>query len=315
MVGQRVVVRRLLPGATGPSGGPAMTDLLGTCLAWEPSTAEEPGHCVVQPDAGGAPVRIDLADLVSGKPVPPRPSVRQRVSAREAEGRALVLWPDADTEPLGEWVLRCDPAPVGRAFKRSGSALAIGDPGTDLDDAAARVVAWYAARDRDPLAQVETGSEVDAHLTAAGWTEVAGGASYFQLGSVARALRAASRRTAPPDADQLVLHEDGQRASVELVRDGRVVAGGRAAYDGDWLGVHALGMEPSLRRRGLASAITAELLDWGAAHGATTVWLHVEVDNDPALALYEGLGLRTHHALRYLAPGPWDPQRGVVGQA
>ena len=33
-VGQRVVVRRLLPGQTGPSGGPAMTDLLGVMESW-----------------------------------------------------------------------------------------------------------------------------------------------------------------------------------------------------------------------------------------------------------------------------------------
>jgi hypothetical protein len=32
VVGQRVVVRRVVHGETGPSGGPALTDLLGTCL-------------------------------------------------------------------------------------------------------------------------------------------------------------------------------------------------------------------------------------------------------------------------------------------
>src|SRR5690242_9497064 len=66
VVGQRVVVRRLLPGQTGPSGGPAMTDLLGTCVSWGE------GRCVIQPEAG-EPVEIALADIVSGKPVPPRP--------------------------------------------------------------------------------------------------------------------------------------------------------------------------------------------------------------------------------------------------
>ena len=33
VVGERVVVRRLLRGETGPTGGPAFTDLLGTCLS------------------------------------------------------------------------------------------------------------------------------------------------------------------------------------------------------------------------------------------------------------------------------------------
>ncbi len=47
-----------------------MTDVLGVCLSWEG------GECVIAPDAGGAPVRIALADIVSGKPVPPRPRRR-----------------------------------------------------------------------------------------------------------------------------------------------------------------------------------------------------------------------------------------------
>ncbi len=45
------------------------------------------------------------------------------------------------------------------------------------------------------------------------------------------------------------------------------------------------------------------LLEWGAERGATTAWLHVEVDNDPARGLYERVGFRTHHACRYLR---WD---------
>ena len=55
------------PGETGPSGGPAMTDLLGVCIAWGD------GVCVVAPASGGVPVTIAIADIVSGKPVPPRP--------------------------------------------------------------------------------------------------------------------------------------------------------------------------------------------------------------------------------------------------
>jgi ribosomal protein S18 acetylase RimI-like enzyme len=48
--------------------------------------------------------------------------------------------------------------------------------------------------------------------------------------------------------------------------------------------------------------VVAGLLEWGAERGATTAWLHVEVDNAAALELYEGLGFRTHHTCRYLAP-------------
>jgi hypothetical protein len=69
VVGHRVVVRRLVPGETGPSGGPAMTDVLGICLSWSDT------ECVVAPESGD-PVTIPLALIVSGKPVPPRPPRR-----------------------------------------------------------------------------------------------------------------------------------------------------------------------------------------------------------------------------------------------
>ncbi len=126
VVGERVVVRRLLRGETGPTGGPAFTDLLGTCLSWGD------GECVVAPESG-EPVRIALADIVSGKPVPPRPSVRHRVPTREAEVRGLRMFPGTHTEPLGEWLLRTDPASVGRLYKRANSCLAIGDPGVPIE--------------------------------------------------------------------------------------------------------------------------------------------------------------------------------------
>ena len=129
VVGQRVVVRRLVRGETGPSGGPAMTDVLGVCTAWRD------GVCTVQPDSGPS-VDIPVADIVTGKPVPPRASVRQRVPAREAERHSLPMWPLVERVPLGEWELRTDPAPVGRLLKRANSCLAFGDPGVPLPAAA-----------------------------------------------------------------------------------------------------------------------------------------------------------------------------------
>lgn len=292
MVGQRIVVRRLLRGETGPSGGPAMTDLLGVCTAWGD------GRCVVAPEEG-SPVTIPLADIVSGKPVPPRPSVRQRVGVRAAEEHTLSLFPGLETERMGEWVLRTDPAPTGRLFKRANSCLAVGDPGTDPGRAAGRVRDFYTARGRPVLAQVERGSEVDDALVRRGWSPVPGGDAHFLLGSLSRVRRAAT--PAPGAAAGASVRdegdrEDGDRVVVELGG----VSRGRAAVDGDWLGLHGLAVDEPHRRRGLGTAVLAALLEWGAERGATTVWLHVEVDNETALALYERLGLERHHTCRYL---------------
>jgi ribosomal protein S18 acetylase RimI-like enzyme len=291
VVGQRVVVRRLLRGQAGPTGGPAMTDLLGVCLAWGD------GLCVVQPEAGD-PVEIPVADIVSGKPVPPRPPVRMRVGVRDAELHTASLWATVETRPLGEWVLRTDTAPVGRLRRRANSCLAMGDPGMPFADAAATVRAFYDERERPSYVQVERGSAQEAAFADEGWRVDPTGDAEFRLASltqVRRRLRAVDGMTD--------LATDGPRATVTIGDGGAVWARGRAAVDGDWLGVHDVEVDPAHRRQGLATAVMAELLGWGAELGAVTVWLHVETDNAPAIALYDGLGLVAHHTCRYLQPG------------
>ncbi len=283
VVGQRVVVRRILRGETGPSGGPALTDLLGVCESWTATTASIRAE-------DGTLVEIALADIVSGKPVPPRPSVRHRVSVREAESHAAPFWPGVLRTALGEWELRTEPEPVGRPRKRANSCLAIGDPGTDVASAAAAVVQFYASAGRPALVQVESDSDLERQFRGLGWTPVPGD-SLFLLGSLSRALR--SLGAAPMTATVAV---DGPRFTATL-------PGGtaRAALDGDWLGVHDLVVEPERRRQGLASDLVRALLDVGAEQGARNLWLHVEVDNAAAIAFYERLGLTEHHGCRYLA--------------
>ena len=79
---------------------------------------------------------------------PTRPAARggpdpRRTSADELEWAALPGWV-ALSEPLGEWTLRAGGGFTGRA----NSALAVGDPGVPLAEAADRVIA-YARRARD----------------------------------------------------------------------------------------------------------------------------------------------------------------------
>lgn len=279
------MIRRLVPGQTGPTGGPAFTDLLGTCTAWGDGVA------VVQPETGPA-VTIPLELVVSGKPVPPRPSVRHRVSVREAELHTTALVPGVETRPWGEWLLRWEPAPVGRVRKRFNSCLAVGDPGSDLAHAESTVVDFYADRGREPLVQVELGSPVEESLRSRGWRAVAGGDAHFLLASVAQA-----RRALRGVAEEAAVAVTGPRATA-TVGDR---AEGHGAVDGDWLGLHGVQVAPPYRRQGLATTVIAGLLEWGAEHGARTAWLHVETDNAPAIALYEGLGFTTHHTCRYLA--------------
>jgi hypothetical protein len=73
LVGRRVVVRHLLPGEVGPSGGPAMTDVLGVLESWGETSI------VVRRDDGEA-VTVPRSLIVSGKGVPPRPPRRRSPS-------------------------------------------------------------------------------------------------------------------------------------------------------------------------------------------------------------------------------------------
>lgn len=286
VVGQRVVVRRVLPGETGPSGGPALTDLLGTCLSWGD------GVCVVQPETGPT-VTIALADIVSGKPVPPRPSPRHRVSPLDAQRRALALWPDLTTEPLGDWTLRHSPTSTAR---RANSVLAVGPSGVEGDYQ--RVVDFYAGRTGRPIAAVLPDSAEDALFRGHGWVPESHDAdTLFQIASVAQASR--SLRQSRPARPPVTYDEVGDVVTVRLGDR----ASGVAAYGDDWVGFRSIEVAPEHRRQGLGVAVMDVLLEWGAERGATTGYLQVLGDNVPALALYERLGFVTHHAYRYLAPG------------
>jgi GNAT superfamily N-acetyltransferase len=272
-----------------------MTDVLGTCLSWGD------GVCVVQPDgaAAGGPVTIAIADIVSGKPVPPRTPPRLRIEAQDAQVRALALWPDLETEPLGTWLLRRSAESTAR---RANSVLAMTPSGVDGDYEA--VVAFYEALGQRPIAAVLPNSAEDAMFRAHGWVlESHDEDTVFELTSVARARRSLPA-TLPALTDGVEVDLDGDDSLVTArlrAGDGSVVASGVAAYRDDWVGFRGIEVDPTQRGRGLGLLVMAELLEWGAERGATTAYLQVLGDNTRAFALYDGLGFVPHHRYRYLA--------------
>lgn len=294
VVGQRVVVRRVLRGQTGPSGGPALTDVLGTCTAWGD------GVCVVEPDSGedGAPVRIAIGDIVSGKPVPPRTAPRLRVSPRDAQVRALALWPDLETQPLGDWVLRRSQSSRAR---RANSVLAMGPSGVagDFEE----VVAFYDAVGQRPIAAVLPDSQEDELFRGHGWVlESNDDDTVFQLASVAQAQRSLRGATLP--AADVTLPGDEAMVTATARLDGQLVATGVAALQDDWVGFRGIEVDPACRGRGFGLLVMARLLDWAAERGATTAYLQVLGGNARAFALYDGMGFTVHHRYRYLAAPP-----------
>ena len=66
-----------------------------------------------------------------------------------------------------------------------------------------------------------------------------------------------------------------------------------------WAYLADLTVAPTHRRRGLARIMMAATTEWAAERGASAMALQVLADNEPAQALYAGLGFERHHAYRY----------------
>ncbi len=79
LVGQRVVVRRVVRGEVGPSGGPALTDVLGILEAWDDQTLSVRRE-------GGQLVTVPVADVVAGKQIPARAKRRGAGGPRSTTG-------------------------------------------------------------------------------------------------------------------------------------------------------------------------------------------------------------------------------------
>jgi len=299
----------VLPGETGPSGGPAMTDVLGICESWE-------GGIITVRREDGSVVEIATTDIVSGKPVPPRPSLHRRLDNAQADRLALPGWQPVESEPLGEWLLRAS----GGFSSRGNSVLALGDPGMPVSEAVAAVNRWYAERSLPARAHVQPDRpEADA-FAEAGWSVY--DPTLLLLASVAKVIRKLGpRQVAEPRLDSTLdeawlatderaaRYGESARAVMEsgevtfaTVRDerGAVLARGRGAFHGDWVGVSALWTDPAHRGSGLGSAVLQSLVSWGAERGATTAYLQVVESNDHARHIYEARGFDVHHRYAYL---------------
>ena len=244
---------------------------------------------------------------------------------------AARTWRGTEEEPLGHWLLRAGGGFTGRA----NSALVAGDPGLPLPEAVARVRHWYTARGLTPMASLSyrpgqpDSNPVDRFLAGQGW-------SLRDEAAVIVMTREPAGLVPPPAPLPVILgpepgddwlalyHFRGQPGLPPIARTiltsapwqafasardgGRTVAIGRVAGTGTgrphWAGLTAIEVDPGYRRRGLAAAVTTALIAHAAGRGADRVYLQVEDDNEPALALYRRLGFTVHHGYHYRVAPP-----------
>ncbi|MFW5691325.1 MAG: GNAT family N-acetyltransferase [Chloroflexota bacterium] len=88
-------------------------------------------------------------------------------------------------------------------------------------------------------------------------------------------------------------------AYVTLCSHQQALAVARAVMDGTRVGLFNIAVAADARRQGHGQQITRALLGWGRAAGAEHAYLQVHPANDPALALYEGLGFYEAYSYWY----------------
>lgn len=231
---------------------------------------------------------------------------------RNLEHAAALGWPGLEQRWLGGWLLR---AAAGHTH-RANSAVPLG---FEADASALpAIVDWYAERGLTPWLSLPDRlyrlADGEPHLETLVMART----------SVVTGERAAGvRLTAVPDDSWLEVYKRDVPVDVlTAVVDGKVVFGsiedaavGRAAVttapDGTrWVGLSAMRVDESQRRRGHARRLCDTLLAWGAELGATRAYLQVLTENTAATRLFESMGFRQHRS-RYLAAKA--PQKGGGG--
>ncbi|PPG48689.1 MULTISPECIES: GNAT family N-acetyltransferase [unclassified Rathayibacter] len=240
---------------------------------------------------------------------------------------AADAWPALVRRPLGAWELR---ASAG-VTKRANSVLASGDV-VDQEAALDAAEAFAREHGIAPLVQIGppspaglTGLLAERGAAPIDRTLVLTGSVQEALAALSAPFRSALSGSAPrprvrlapaPDEDWLALwwSVDGRGGAEERAVAERILAGCPSSYalavDGDgpaatgrlalvtapdgelWGGLFALTTRPDARRRGLASAVIAALLEDASRRGVARFWLQVLADNAGARRLYASLGCR-----------------------
>ncbi|WP_240615875.1 GNAT family N-acetyltransferase [Nakamurella deserti] len=241
-------------------------------------------------------------------------------------------WRGTGTATLGDWLLRAGGGFTGRA----NSVLVLGSPGVALPAAMARVEAFYGEHGLPPMFQIPFVPERtdDEPIRTSRALQSAGWRAFNETTVLVASLKAAQRsfpgsdlgefrhaaepsaewlagylyrgrlrppgRPLPAAAVAVLTNADGPDF-VSLHADGEQLGVARGVLVDDWLGVTAVTVAERHRRRGVGTALMAELVRWAADRGATHAYLQADAANTAALKMYRRGGFKEHHRYHYLS--------------
>jgi len=161
-----------------------------------------------------------------------------------------------------------------------------------LDDALARL--GFAADEETRVMTLPLGDEVQSprhELREIGIDEFAQRAGELRGSSAQQVAAHATRLAAAPPLLKA--------RRLALVDSGRIVAVGQSVRELDLVGLYDIVTAEAVRNRGLATALTTELLRRALSDGATTAYLQVSADNIAARHVYRKLGFVDLYAYWY----------------
>jgi ribosomal protein S18 acetylase RimI-like enzyme len=237
---------------------------------------------------------------------------------------AFAAWPAEEVAASGDWRLR-----FMKGVSRRGNSVWPG-ASRDRDDARSREARveeaerWYAARGLPAMFQLDPTRhpELDALLAARGY-EVDAPVS-VQIAEARDVARASGAIVSPTLGDAWfdvsarrgrfagvvdtyhgLLSRIGGRARYALADVGGVPSAvGMGVLDGERMGIFSMLTVPEARRRGGARAVLAGLAAEALSGGAPRLYLLVERDNTPALALYSAASFRELYGYHYRVAPP-----------
>jgi GNAT superfamily N-acetyltransferase len=312
--GDRVVIRfRKGPGAPADwraDDSATLSDVTGILQAGDPSAlVVRRGDDVVHVPTA----LVQAVKVLSDKPV-------RNSEIRSLEVAAARGWPGLEWTMINGWRARAG----GGFSRRANSAVPLEMGARVDDDTVTRLQAWYDDRGLPLKLAVVTRLIPVSHVPAADYV-ITVEALTAPIGVLATSSAEPVEISAQPSehwaatycaehgdrdvalAASVVSAVDGGKLAFAGIRnsDGELVAIGRGSVteglDGHrWLGLSALWTSPGHRGQGLGRSVLTALEQWGAADGASSIYLQVETGNSTAREWYRRLGFGLHHSYGYI---------------